>query len=278
MHIETYTKTSMIESLCRYLNVTETQLSKSIEKAEQKSVIGSSIYMCKFKESISDFILKECNAANVDEILFFHLSRRLNVCDDIDTINLKELLTTENYLSDFLRKHNIQFVSKDNHIDIVYRGETKSLSNDIEKRNVCYLRSRLGHIKHRQDFCVNGFMIKDQLYKNSYARSLYLAPEFIQRLSEFVGDRNIVTDYHNNSKYYCYEYRLPLTEIVFDGKENLSHPQKIQYLLEQVIYRLYEYTKKYFWEDGNSILRLNDSASISQQYFISRQEITLDML
>ena len=72
----------------------------------------------------------------------------------------------------------------------------------ITDRNIPYLRWRLGHNANRIDFCFNGFLLKDLLYRNSYARELYDVPEFIGVLATFLKRRNIGTDFFENSKYY----------------------------------------------------------------------------
>lgn len=93
--------------------------------------------------------------------------------------------------------------------------------------------------------------------------------------------KDIGTDYFDNSKYYCFEYCVPLEKIIFDGIEKLSIDEKVIYLLNQVLNRLYEYFAsdiKYMFDHNNPIIRLADTDTMDEKYFMSKEEITWDML
>ncbi|MGN1089304.1 MAG: hypothetical protein ACI4Q6_02785, partial [Huintestinicola sp.] len=84
-----------------------------------------------------------------------------------------------------------------------------------------------------------------------------------------------------NSKYYCMEYVVPLDMIVFDDNETLIGDSKIKYLLNQVLNRLLEYKTsniRYMTDHSNPIIRLADSDTLSDKYFVGKEEITREML
>ena len=144
-----------------------------------------------------------------------------------------------------------------------------------------YLRIRLGYIRGREDFCFNGFAFKDLLYRNNYTRELFHHPEFIGILAAFLRRKDIQEDYHLSSKYYCYEYCIPIERVFFDSNDKMELADKKVYLINQTMHRLYDYSTqnlKYMFDHENPILRLSDSDSMSEEYFIAREEITIDML
>ena len=93
--------------------------------------------------------------------------------------------------------------------------------------------------------------------------------------------RDIGTDFFENSRYYCLEYRIPLERIMFDDDEKLETEKKARYLLNQILNRLYEYHTsniRYMFDHDNPIIRLTDSDTMDEKYYVSKEEITWDML
>lgn len=75
----------------------------------------------------------------------------------------------------------------------------------------------MGYFKGHEDYCVNGFALKDMLHENSYTISLRSCPEFIEQMSLVIGRKDIIRDYERNSRYYCLEYLVPMDKVIFDG-------------------------------------------------------------
>ncbi len=74
---------------------------------------------------------------------------------------------------------------------------------------------------------------------------------------------------------------FPLEKIMFDDNEKLSIEEKAIYLLNQVLNRLYEYFSsdiRYMFDHDNPIIRLADTDMMDEKYFMSKEEITWDML
>ena len=194
--------------------------------------------------------------------------------------NLFDLLSTQNAMTLFLKEHDVTFEVCDKHLNLIYKGKEVSLE-DTYQENIPYLRRRLGHNENRIDFCFNGFLLKDLLYRNNYVSALYDVPERIGVLAEFLKRKDMGTDYFDNSKYYCFEYCVPLEKIMFDDNEKLSIEEKAIYLLNQVLNRLYEYFSsdiRYMFDHDNPIIRLADTDMMDEKYFMSKEEITWDML
>ena len=281
MFIDTHSRETMMYGICNYFNLTIKELSLLFEKARKESQKEYYFDGDIFNDIINNFIDVKMPNIPINEILFFHLSRRLDsTSSDYIGKNLYELLTTENEVSIFLKNHDVEFTPIDKHLELVYKGKKVSLTDSF-RDNVPYLRWRLGYNENRIDYCFNGFMLKDLLYKNNYARDLYKIPEFIGILSSFLKRADIVENYYINSKYYCFEYCLPLEKVLFDDDENLSFKEKQKYLLNRIFHRLYEYyvsEPRYMFDHDNPIIRLRDDDTMDAEYFISIEEITRDMI
>ena len=57
--------------------------------------------------------------------------------------------------------------------------------------------------------------------------------------------------------------------------------QKVKYLLNQILNRLYEYHThdiRYMFDHENPMIRLTDCDTMEEQYYVSKEEITWNML
>ena len=277
MFIDTHSKESMEKTLCDLLNVTEDELYVIISEIGSRAGDDYDIW----KSGIRDFINQHRPSSLPDEILLFHLARRLQGTeDDVIARNLLDLLTTENAFSKVLKEHKVEFYKEDGHIETIYNGKNV----DWEKcwnGNSSYMKSRLGYFKGREDHCFNGFAFKDLLYKNSYARNLSGVPEFIGQLIECLGCRELGHFFMEHSAYYCYEYKIPIDRVMFDDHDSYSTGMKQKYLIECVIERLRDYrysNPRYMYDHENPVLKLADDDILPASYFVSKEIITGDML
>ncbi|MCM3361253.1 hypothetical protein [Niallia sp. MER TA 168] len=281
MFIDTNSREAMLQGICNYFGITTKEVSVLFDKAGKESRKESYLDGDIFNNIINDFIDAKMPNTPVDQVLFFHLGRRLNSNkSDYTGKNLYDLLSIENETTKFLKNHGVEFFPIEGRLELVYKGEIISLL-DSYKENVPYLRWRLGHNVNRIDYCFNGFMLKDLLYKNHYARDLFNTSELISVLAQFLNRRDIVADYYENSTYYCFEYCCPLKKILFDSNENLSFEGKQRYLLNRILQRLYDYSVTelpYMFDHDNPIIRLKDNDTMDGEYFISIEEITKEML
>lgn len=281
MYIDTHTKETMEKSICSYLRVTPKDLCDLFEFAGSEAQQDKFIDGDKLNGIFNSFIVAHKSRKTIDEVLFFHLSRRLNAAEGYTVgNNLFDLLSTENAMTLFLKEHDVEFAVCDSYLNLIYKGNEVSLE-DTNQQHIPYLRWRLGHNTNRIDFCFNGFLLKDLLYRNHYARELYDVPEFIGVLATFLKRRDIGTDFFDNSQYYCLEYCVPLKKVMFDDDEKLDTEKKEVYLLNQILNRLYEYYTsdiRYMFDHDNPIIRLTDSDTMDEKYFIAKEKITWDML
>ena len=183
MVIDTTSRKGMESSLAHLMGVSVPELYQYIEAAADSAVEGQWCFnQDRFDKAMEDFYSDMIEQELPDEILFFHLSRRLKGSENEISYNLQELLTSNNSFSEFLNAHQITFrKGAGNRIILCYRDRQISLKNTMST-DVCYLRSRLGYNSGREDFCFNGFAFRDLLMKNQYTRQLQDCPEILERL------------------------------------------------------------------------------------------------
>lgn len=281
MIIDTRTKDRMIASLASYLDITKDELFQYIDYAANKAKpdkwgFNTDIFEEELLTIFSDLQPEEV----IDEVYVYHLTRRLNASiEDKSSDNLKSLLLKESPISTFLMQYKISFAEQNGHPVIIYDNKEILLDNTFES-DVCYLRSRLGYNSGREDYCFNGFALRDQLLRNSYTRQLYSGPEFIDVLSRYLSIDSLKDNYCENSKYYCFTYKMTIEKIIFDDREQLSDEEKVDYLLVQIAMRILSYMEdaKYQYDHDNPIIRVADDASVPENKIIDVEEITLDMI
>lgn len=281
MHIDTHSKNLLFQSFADYIGKDITVLNGYIEYCgfrasfDSRHCFNDEVFISEFRK-----ILTTCNITEeIDMLSFYHLTRRLNTADDsIMGRNLKELLLEENPFKSFLENHNLFFYEKDNHINFDYNGRHIDFECDDEFfSNSTYLKKRLGYFEGEQDYCINGFAFFDLIKENDYYSSLYYGPEFIDRLSAYLKYPELKADYFSNSTYYCYEYLVPISEVIIDGKEKLDEQMKKEYFINSVLLRLLSYVKngEHLFDYDNIILRISDYENLEEKFFVNRYKLEL---
>lgn len=277
MIIDTKSKEGIENSLSEYLDISKVELYGYIDyaskMAHQKELMFDEVI---FENKIADIFFDLHPDEKIEELYTYHLSRRL--CQDNSFLNLKALLLEDSPVSNFLRNFDITFKEFDSHPILFYKNIEVDLSKDLSTE-ACYLKKRLGYF-NEDDYCYNGFAFRDLLMRNYYASELNSCPEIINILSKYLGNKNLIREYYNNSQYYCFTYKLKISDLIFDGREGLNNEEKIDYFLTLSCLRLLYYmeNKRNLFDDDNPIVRLADNFNISASEFVSKEVITLDML
>lgn len=275
MYIDTHSREGMEKSICELFCMHPLELREQLIILDRSSGDNDD-YINKLDAFIADRA-----TTYPDEILLFHLARRLHGTENAtEGRNLADLLLSENPFSSFLKDNRIEFLKGAHHIDVIYKGKMVDWDK-CWNGNSNYMKLRLGYVKGREDFCFNGFAMKDLLYRNNYARELSGVPEFLGQLVECLQCKSVERKYMENSAYFCYEYKLPLSVIIFDDHDRYSDTLKQRYLVRCVLQRLYQYqisNPRFMYDHDNPILRLADDYTIPAEYYVGREVITFDML
>jgi len=210
----------------------------------------------------------------INEISFFHLSRRLKGTEhNVDGRNLYDLLTTKNEYTDFLEKYNIKFDANEQRIDVIYQGNRIDWDN-CHSGNPSSIKYRLGCFENTKDYCFNGLAFKDHINKSSYAISLSSGPEFFHRLFDCLNRRDILSCYIENSTYYCYEYCIPIHKVIFDGT-NIYADDNEYLIMKKVVNWLISYyydSSSHFYSE-NPVLRLPDNEILDGKFFVAKESL-----
>lgn len=270
-YIDTRTQDYLKQGVMKFLNLTEDEMEQ----------IFKSIYYDTEKEPwewVRDFISEYIVGETLEYIQMFHLSRRLNDTDLCENNNLEQLLLEDTSISRFFKKHSVTFKKGEGHIDMFFKGKLQPLDNEFHYRrgNIYYIRSRLGY-NTAQDYCVNGFAFRSYLEENYYFTALSAGPELVQNIESLLNINGMVSDYYKNSKYYCIEYLVPLSEVIFDmNNPPKTDRGKVSEFLCKSILRLYDgWINSSFLCDENLILRLSDNAEIKPEWFVDAEEILI---
>ena len=263
MYIDTHTNESIFESLCRLmpysLDEAKNRMANHVTSATEYDT--NAIVHIPFEDNFNSL---------PDEVLLYHLSRRLmGTEDDVIGYNLASLLTSNNIFSEFLKKHGIEFNQSANHLETIYNGRIINWSECIDG-NKDYIMGRLGYHKKHIDYCFNGFGFREKLENNIYYNNLSYLPEFLSQLIECLNCSDIEEDYMKCSRYYCYEYKAPIDEIIIDGYEGLTYLQKQRFVIGSSINRLINRNNPYN-DDDNIIFRFPDNFIVPKSYYISKQ-------
>lgn len=277
MYINTETKELMEKDISKYLGIKTNELYVHIEKAKEeakKNYCNNDSFEERFFYYIGQFISRLNIDQQLDSMLFFHLSRRLKgTADSIEGLNLLKVLTTKNKFSEFLKKYKLEFMEDEHHIITFYEGKKIDWDNwsGGVNCNIPYIKSRLGYYD-KKDFCFNGFAFRDLLERNYYARSLHYCPEIITQLAECIQCKNMVSDYMNNSDYYCYEYKVPIDNVMFLRNENFSNKNKEKKFILHLLGRLMEYSNSYNGipssDRYNIFLKIKDENNMPSEMFV----------
>ena len=90
----------------------------------------------------------------IDEIYVYHLGRHM--VEPKELLPLKDLLLSNNMLSNFLQLHDIVFHEKNGQIHFFHEGLLITAEEILSRDHFHLFAKRLGYLGEA-DYCVNGF-------------------------------------------------------------------------------------------------------------------------
>ncbi len=272
MYIDTTSKDKTEQSLAGLIGCATSDFYSLFDNLAQISKDNCcKIDWFRFKEHAGRELSQRISDSYPDEIILYHLSRRLCGGESDKTSNLVELLTTCNVFSDFLREYDIAFQKEDERIALIFRDHRVNL-DCTNNNDPSYLRSRLGYNKAFQDYCVNGFAFYDSLMDNANSNCFLNCPEIIAGLEQYLGLKGLASDYYARSQSYIIKYRFFLDRIRFDENCFLRGKEKRAYWLATVAEHLYYYHLNGTFLD-NPIIRLEDNDNANSDCLIGLERI-----
>lgn len=233
MFINTDNILSIKNSICDVLNINDETLNKLIEICYDLFQKNKKVF---FLDQQCDYFLnyvENRGFKNIDEVQFFHYSRRLNDQDN-NGYGFKDVLIQDTSLSCFIKKYGITF-EYDQYIKIYINKSKINLDNKDKSYSYEYLRQRFGY--YFEDFAFKGFLFSDIDIKlfESYENG----PEFLGYIFLFLDNDQIIDDFYKQSDFYKLKYLVPINEIYFEDFDELDDLAKQKHLIVQCLQRLY---------------------------------------
>lgn len=248
----------------------------------KKSVIDFLDLPCEDYSKIIDLILRsddideEINkiienriTTELEFIQMFHLSRRLYDSNLIENDNLKNLLLKKSVISQFFKQYDISFVENNNNINLLYKNVVVNISDAKYEDFNSNIKFRL-----ETDYCINGFAFREGLEKNRYYSALSRGPEILYEVYKLLNIDNMIDDYINNSNYYCFEYLIPISNVIFDGYDScITNLDKTKFFLKEVL--KYLYYEMLGHKSDYLILRLPDNENLKREWYKGSEKLII---
>ena len=195
MIIDTTSREGMENSLAHLMGISVPELYQYIEAAADLAKEGQWCFnQDLFDKAMEEFYSDMIEQQLPDEILFFHLSRRLKGSENEISYNLQELLTSNNSFSEFLNAHQITFrQGTGSRLILCYRDKYISFECDKEDN------------KHpeKQPLIISCFYENEEGLKYQINFRL-ISPAFILNQNWFKNSDNISIDFLIKNYLDCY--------------------------------------------------------------------------
>lgn len=270
MYIDTSTKESIESSVLRLLEINGDKLSSLLEDGYQKFQVDKQIFMLDEQYDFFFLYVKEHMKTVLDEVMFIHLSRRIDNGDN-NGYGLIEVLTKENSLSSFLRTYGITFKYEDNQLKI-YVNDQEVHIDDEDSYGYKNLQQK---INLGYDLEFSGYLLKDKIEMIREYDMHSEGAEIFSILYLFNVDDDLIIDtFTEKSDFYQLEYVLPLKDVVFDNYDDLDEQDKQYHVVVTALQRLYNY--KYdedFISDDCPVMHMKDNQTLDAKYLINKIKI-----
>jgi len=194
-------------------------------------------------EDFLDFVKKMKGVSQLEiptnfQVTCYHLTKRINkIFEKEPLLNLQNLLTTKNEISDFFKQYDLTFevdhdhkiICMNNNKVINWEDYRTSYNNGV----IAMLNSRFKGYKS-PDSCVNGILFNDDIINVRNIEHLRHAPEIIQDIFRVLP--NLPNDIEINFKYlYVVKYKIQFNEMIFDGVDSMNKKDKLFCLIEKLL-------------------------------------------
>lgn len=240
---------TILNSLANVFNIDEIKLKDNIEKYYKINKERLNIIYSYYDEFIEFMNLEEYeDSIQFDYVYFFHITSSIDYLKSIKefgVLDLRESLIKETALKKYLQKHRIYFELNDK-IELIVDGN-KIIMEKFNSDECCdndYWQNYHGeYLYHRLsfDYNVNGFLFKNNVYKDSSYFDLKDKAEFLNRLGEFINDDDICLDWKNHKKSYVLKCKMDVTQTTLGN--GLTWPTKQETskgIIEKALYYMVE--------------------------------------
>ena len=259
MVIRTETYRDLEEDIATICDCVEEFIYEKIYDFDSQCFNGSDSDWDKFCELMDHFIDENADLSLIDEVYIYHLARHIS--EPTELLPLRELLLTQNHFSAFLADNDVVFKEQDGQLAFYYKQHLITPQQLLSSGHNHLLARRLGYLGE-EDLCINGFTFWPDIEKTSdgYYRDLQFGPEVLGCIERYLGI-DLCGAYRDKSNYYGMVFRVPIDEIIFDGKDSVViREDKVRYLLKHSLLTLYGCYFHCPSNSNNPMIRIRDDA------------------
>lgn len=279
--IDTTNKETVLESLSKTINIRHEYIDYYIVKNAFKIIRGT------VKEiDINGFFkfLSQVSKAKVEpkfditHVTVSQLSPRLSLqsITQEPLYNLSNALTNDTELSRFLKNAGLVFTNDKNIVKVTHNDMKVDWKKyDCPTAQMIINRLEGNRVWTASDNCINGFLFNGKIYENLNVSHIFRNPEILENILRVLGKLNVISEYNQKSKPYIINFKVPISDIVFDenGNHKLNNKQKNFLILRYCLYYL-SFKKINDWsENNNPIIRLKDNLNVDSSNIVSIFEV-----
>ncbi|OHR72176.1 hypothetical protein HMPREF3291_22515 [Bacillus sp. HMSC76G11] len=215
---------------------------------------------------------------DITHVTVSHLSPRLSLqsITQEPLYNLSNALTKNTELSRFLKKAGLVFTIEKNIVKVTHNDKRIDWKEyDCPTAQMIINRLEGNRVWTTSDNCINGFLFNGKIYENGNVGHIFRNPEIMENILRVLGKLNVISEYSQKSKPYLINFKVPISDIVFDenGNHRLNNKQKNFLLLRYCLYYL-SLNKFNDWsENNNPIIRLRDNLNVDSSNIVSIFEV-----
>jgi len=270
MILRTETYRELEEDLAKIMGIEELVLYQRLSEVSRECLDGFNSDWDKYEKQIDNLISEYADLSVIDEIYIYHLGR--HVVEPVKLFPLKEVLLSENNVSEFLKERDIVFDEQNGRLRFFYKGKEITKEDILAKEHFHLFAKRLGYLGEA-DFCVNGFSFWPNIEKTSdgYFYDLQRGPEIIENIGRFIG-KDLWREFKAQSKYYGIVFKVPIEDAIFDGRNDTkTKEEKVKCLIKYALYYLNDF---YNGSVGgnNLMLRIADNKTVQVDHCILIEE------
>lgn len=271
--LDTTNEETLYTSLSKIFDVERLYLEEYIYEITLKMQLGEieHIDFESFINHIKNRTGRNTIKCKVDDVLIHHLTARISEPKQTDNLyNLYHSLIQQTDLSEFFRKHEIEFIKSGESLLCYHKGNLVNWEDFESSGTVAMIKRRLNN----KDHCVNGYLLPGTIHKYRNVEHLNLYPEILENIMRVLKTGDYKTEWLNKKKTYCISFKAKLNEVIIDGKDSLNKKEKLTFIFECVIYYLVSRARNSeIEEDNNPVIRLNDELNVSYENIVTVQEI-----
>ena len=271
LYINTSTKESIESSVLDLLNINHDKLYALLEECYQRFEVDHQIFILDDQYDFFYSFVKKHMKVVLDEVMFIHLSRRIDD-GDYNGYGLIDMLTKDNTLSSFLKTNGILFKHKDNQIKIFVNDQEV----DIKDKDSYSYRKLQQKIDLNYDLEFSGYALKHNIEKIREYEMHMEGPEILDFMFLLgVDDTLIIDAFIEKSHFYQLEYVVPLNQITIDEYDDLDDQDKQYHLVVKALQRLYlyKYDEDFIGEDS-TIFHMKDNHVLEEKFLVNKMIIT----